>query len=208
MGKDKRQLSHAATAFKAINRRLLTGLLVVAPVYVTYLAIRFLFLRIDGFSQPIVKSVVGTTIPGLGFILTLALLYFLGLITASVFGKSLLTWIEALLLRLPVVRHIYAATKQVLDTVSLPSKENFKRVVLVEYPRKGLLTLGFVTASTRGPHGKTLFSVFVPSPPNPVNGQLIYVLEEEIIDIDISVEEGVKLIVSGGILTPKELSRK
>ena len=205
--KKKSQPGYFAKLLVTRRRRLLTGLLIAAPVYVTYLAVRFILRTVDGFSQPIVKGVVGTTIPGLGFILTLVILYFLGLITASVFGKSLFAWIDVLLLKLPGIRHIYAATKQVVDTVSLPSKESFKKVVLAEYPRKGLFSIGFVTGSTRGPEGKTLLTVFIPSPPNPTTGQLIFVPEEEIVDTTLSIEEGVKIVISGGFLTPKEITR-
>jgi len=207
MAKKKSRPGYLADLLRTVNRRLLTGLLVAAPVYVTYVAVRFLFLTIDGFSQPIVKGMVGTRVAGIGFILTLILLYLLGLVTANVFGKSLLRWIEALVLKLPIIKHIYAATKQVVDTVSLPTKEHFKRVVLVEYPRKGILSLGFLTGTTKRPDGKTLLNIFIPSPPNPATGQLVFVEEGDVIETTLSIEDGAKIVFSVGLLTPKEIAK-
>ncbi|MBI4437015.1 MAG: DUF502 domain-containing protein [Candidatus Omnitrophica bacterium] len=193
--------------FGLLWRRIFAGMLVVVPFYVTYHVVRVLFLYIDGLSQPIIRPLVGHRVRGVGFLLTFLFLYGLGLIATNVFGRALLKSFENLLLRTPVVKNVYAAAKQVIETVSLPGKENFKKVVLVEYPRKGIFALGFVTGSTKGPDGKTLLNVFMSAPPNPATGNLIFVPEDEIVETDLSIEEAAKIIVSGGFLIPKEIGK-
>lgn len=197
--------SYLSKTIKTINRRILTGLLVVIPLYFTYVAVRFIFLMIDGFSQPIVRRAIGTPMPGLGFVLTLALLYLLGLVAANVIGKSLLGWIEGLLFKLPIIKSIYGAVKQVVQTISIPDRENIRRVITFEYPRKGLRTIGFVTHSSTDQAGRKLVHVFVPTTPNPTSGFLIFVPEEDVEDADLTIDEAFKMVVSGGILTKKDV---
>lgn len=189
--------------FSLLWKRVLAGMLMVVPFYVTYHVVRILFLYIDGLSQPVIRTVIGHRLRGVGFLLTFLLLYFLGVIATNVVGRSLLRWFERVLLRTPVVKNVYAAAKQVIETVSLPGKEYFKKVVLVEYPRKGIFAIGFVTGSTKGPEGKTLLNVFVSSPPNPATGNLIFVPEAEVVETELSIEEAVKIVVSGGFIAPK-----
>ena len=187
-------------------KRVFAGILLFVPFYITYHIIRMLFLYIDSLSQPIVSPILGHRMRGVGFILTFFLLYGLGLFATNVAGRSFLRWLEELVLRTPVVKNVYATVKEAIETVSLPSKEKFKRVALIEYPRKGIYAIGFVTGSIKGSEGKTLLNVFVPSPPNPATGILVFVPESEVIDTDLSIEEAVKVIVSGGLITPKEIA--
>ena len=207
MTKRKKEPGYAAQLFHTFNRRLLAGLFVAAPIYVTYLAIRFLFIRIDGFSQPIVGKLIGYRVPGLGFILTFILLYILGLFASNVLGRSFLKGVEALLLKLPVIKAVYSLAKEIVETVSLPSKKDIKRVVYFEYPRKGLWAIGFVTNASAGSIGEKKLLVFVPSPPNPATGQLVVASEEDVTDTDLTIEEAAKIFVSGGFLGPKEVKQ-
>ena len=186
-------------------KRIFAGILLFVPFYITYHIIRILFLYIDGLSQPIVGPILGHHVRGVGFILTFFLLYGLGLIATNVVGRSFLRWLEGLILRAPVIKNVYATAKEAIETISTPSKEKFKRVILIEYPRKGIYAVGFVTGSTQGADGKTLLNVFISSPPNPATGALVFVPESEAIHTELSIEEAIKIIVSGGIITPKEL---
>jgi uncharacterized membrane protein len=183
-------------------------MLIVVPFYITYQIVRVLFFYIDGLSQPVIRAWLGYRISGVGFILTLILLYGLGLIATNVFGRSLLRWFEALLLRTPLVKSVYSAAKQVIETVSLPGKDKFKKVVLIEYPRKGIFAIGFVTGSTPSLGGRPLLNVFIPSPPNPTTGNIVFVPEGEVMNADLSIEEAIKMIVSGGLVTPKGIDRE
>lgn len=203
----KREGARSGSLWKNILKKIFAGMLMVVPFYVTYHVIRILFLYIDGLSQPVIRAWIGSRLRGVGFVLTLILLYGLGVIATNVFGRSLLRWLEGLLLRTPVIKQVYSAAKQVIETVSLPGKEKFKKVVLVEYPRKGIFAIGFVTGSTKGSDNRTLLNVFVPSPPNPATGNLIFVPEGEVMDAKLSIEEAAKIIVSGGLLTPKEIAK-
>ncbi len=193
--------------FNHLWKTIVAGVLVVVPFYATYHIIRFLFLYIDGLSQPVVKSIVGHRVGGVGFVLTFLLLYVLGVFAANVFGRSLLKWFEGLLLRAPLVKNVYATIKETVGILSFPGKQKFKRVILVEYPRKGIYAIGFVTGSTLSPEGKKLLSVMVSNPPNPATGNIVYVPEEDAMETNLTIEEAVKIVVSGGILTPKEITK-
>jgi len=203
----KKKVKTFSKILSPLWKRIFAGILLFVPFYITYHIIRVLFLYIDGLSQPVVKPLLGHRARGVGFILTFFILYGLGLIATNVVGRSFLKWLEGLVLRTPVVKNVYATVKEAIETVSMPSKEKFKRVILVEYPRKGIYAVGFVTGSTKGLGDKTLLNVFIPSPPNPATGNLIFVPEGEVVETDLSIEEAAKVVISAGLLTPKEIAK-
>ena len=205
MGKKKGKT--AGNVFSLLWKRIFAGVLLFVPFYITYHIIRMLFLYIDGLSQPIVSPILGHRVRGVGFLLTFLLLYALGLIATNVVGRSFLRWLESLILHAPVIKNVYATAKEAIETISMPSKEKFKRVILIEYPRKGIYAIGFVTGWTKGADEKTLLNVFVPSPPNPATGLLVFVPESDAINTEISIEEAVKIIVSGGLIAPKAIAK-
>ena len=194
--------------FNLLWKRIVAGILVVVPFYITYHIIRIIFFYLDGLSQPVAQRLVGARIEGVGFILTFLLLYVLGLIATNVFGRSLLKWLEALLMKTPIIRNVYSTTKQAIGAFSGPGKEKFKRVVLVEYPRKGVYAVGFVTGSTQAPDGRKLLTVLISAPPNPATGVIVFFPETDVVETDLTIEEAVKIVVSGGLITPKELTRE
>ena len=208
---------------RLIEKRLITGLLVIIPIYVTYFIIKFLFSFVGGILSPAVRKVLlslGYSIPdhsaadfivtSFAFILTFVLLYFIGGFAANVLGKLMLGYFEAIVHKTPIIKNIYTSSKQLLQLVSLPSRKAFKRVVIVEYPRVGMKVIAFVTGSIKSKDGIELTSIFVPTTPNPTSGFLIYLPESDIIETDMTIEEGMKLIFSGGILVSEdiEFSRK
>ena len=203
---------------KLIRNRLVTGLLVIVPIYITYVVIKFLFSFVGGILSPAVRKVLlslGYSIPdhsaadfvvtSVAFILTFVALYFIGFCAADVTGKLMLGYFDKLLQKTPIIKIIYTSSKQLIQLVSLPNRKAFQRVVIVEYPRVGMKVFAFVTGSIKSKDGTELTSIFIPTTPNPTSGFLIYLPENEIVDTDVSIEEGMKLIMSGGILVPEEI---
>ncbi len=196
------------THFKRI---LATGLVILVPVTLTVYILKQIFDLMDGIFSPVIDGAIGiyfpgAHIPGLGFLLTLLLVLLLGWLSTNVVGRALIQAAERLIYRIPVAKSIYSATKGVLEAVSTDQADAFKRVVLIEYPKENIFAVAFVTRWVRWPtvHEKTsdLLLVFVPTTPNPTSGFLLLVPRSEAIDLPISVEEGVRMVISGGILLP------
>lgn len=191
----------------SLRHRFIAGLLVVVPLWLTYIALRFFFRILDGFFAPLVKRSFGFSVPGLGFILLLAFIYLIGMITSNILGRSLVHFWESILTRIPFVKNIYHGAKQLIHTLSLSKNSGFKRVVFVEFPRPGLLAIGFVTSSVQDQaNGKRLIGVFIPHTPSPTSGMLEFVPESDIIETRLTIEEGIKMVISGGIVSPPTLA--
>ena len=198
-----------------LSRRLrtyfLTGLVVAAPIAIT-ISVAFWFIQsVDSWFSPFIPNSLQDSpysLPGLGVLASLVILTGLGALTANIFGKTILQFGENLLDRVPVVRNIYSALKQIFETVATQSNQNFKGVVLFEYPRKDIWALGFVTADAKGEiaekKGDNLLCIFAPTTPNPTSGYLLFVPKEDTIKMDMTVEEAAKLIISAGIVIPEK----
>ena len=198
-----------------LTRRLrtyfLTGLVVAAPIAIS-ISVAFWFIQsVDSWFSPFIpNSLKDSTysLPGLGVLASLVILTGLGALTANIFGKTILQFGENLLDRVPVIRNIYSALKQIFETVATQSNQNFKGVVLFEYPRKDIWALGFVTTDAKGEiaekKGDNLLCIFAPTTPNPTSGYLLFVPKEDTIKMDMSVEEAAKLIISAGIVIPEK----
>lgn len=194
-----------------LRGRFAGGVLVTVPVVVTLYVLYFLFTKVDGLLSPLLHRLLGYSVPGMGILATLALVMLTGVITHSVFGSRLYAVGEILFIRTPMVRAIYSAVKQLVEAFTLPQKKMFDQVVLIEYPRKGILTLAFVssrlTVDAKRHQGEYL-TAFVPSTPTPVTGWMVLVRREETIPVDLTIEEAVKILMSGGIATPRTLCEK
>ena len=202
---------HKPGFFGRLRSWFFTGLLVTAPVlltvYITWAAIELIDGQVasllPGFGQLIFSDV-----PGVGLIVGVVLITVIGAVAAGFLGRWIIRIGESLLHRTPIVRTIYGAIKQILETVVSSQSDAFREVVLVEYPRKGLWVIGFVTGNTKGEvHSlikKNMVNVFVPTTPNPTSGFLLFCPRTEVIFMKMSVEAAVKLVVSGGIVTPPE----
>lgn len=212
------QIEHAPeaprkpTLFGRLRSWFFTGLLVTAPVlftvYITWAAIEL----IDGQVASLVPafgSSLFANVPGVGLVLGVVLITIIGALAAGFMGRWLIGLGESILNRMPVVRTIYGATKQILETVISSQSDAFRDVVLVEYPRKGLWVIGFVTGGTKGEVARRMsgdmVNIFVPTTPNPTSGFLLFSARKDVIYMDMSVEEAVKLVVSGGIVTPPDV---
>jgi uncharacterized membrane protein len=197
-----------------LRRTFLTGLLILLPLVVTYFLVAFLFNLFANAGAPLVNGlsrVIGPTDspwvealgPFVNLLLSLTVIFLLGLVGTNILGRRIITAFEALLLRLPLVKTIYGAVKQMVDTFQ-GSDRTFRRVVLVQYPRPGLWVVGFVAAERRDTlrlaPSDTLLAVFVPTTPNPTSGFLVLVPPEDVVDVDYSIEEAFTFIVSSGIV--------
>ena len=186
-----------------VQRRLIAGLIVVVPLWLTYIALKFFFFLLDGFFAPIIRRIFGFSNPGLGFLLLIIFIYLIGMITTNIIGKSLIHLGESILNRIPFVKNIYQGAKQLMHTISMSKTMGFKRVVLIEYPRKDLFAVGFVTNLIEDKrNGRKFIVVFIPTPPNPVNGMFEIVPEEQVIETNLTIEDGIKMVMSAGMLTP------
>ena len=199
--------------FARIRGWFFTGLLVTAPVlltvYITWAAIKLIDSQVSNLLPGFETSILGN-VPGVGLVTGAVLITFIGAIAAGFLGRYIIRLGEGLLNRMPVVRSIYGATKQILETVISTQSDAFREVVLVEYPRKELWVIGFVTGNTKGEVAsripKTMVNVFVPTTPNPTSGFLLFCPRKDVIFLKMTVEEAVKLVVSGGIVTPPDRS--
>lgn len=191
---------------KRLRRWFLSGLLVVVPLVVTYLVLKFVFESVDGILGPHLVMADGRKIPGLGIVVTLLIVMVMGMIAAGVIGRRLLSWWEQLMARVPIVRMVYGGARQVVESVSREKGTSFQEVGLVQYPRPGVYSLGFVANRTPLMHGherEERVAVFIPSTPTPFTGSFVLVKPEEFMLLDLSVESALKLVVSGGIVAPE-----
>jgi len=194
-----------------IKRLFFTGLLILIPLALTVYILVALFQLMDGIFAPLVDRAVGiffpgVHVPGLGVLLTLAVIFGIGWLSTNVGGRRLIRLFEKVMGRIPVAKSVYGATKGILEALSHEQREAFRRVVLVEYPKANIFALGFVTGSTRWPTVDEKLSdivlVFIPTTPNPTSGFLLLVPREETVPLPFSVEEGIRMVISGGILLP------
>jgi uncharacterized membrane protein len=204
-----------------IQRTFLTGLVILTPVLVAIWVVELILAQISGTVTPLVRKLI--TAIGMGgggfesffvtylapivsIILAGVLIYALGLLGGNVIGRQLLQGLERLMMNIPFVRGIYSATRQFLETFSRDGSQAFRHVVLFEYPRKGLWTMGLLTNDTKGEVGdktpEDMVSVFVPTTPNPTSGWLIFVPKTHLTILEMSVDDAFKMIISGGVLTP------
>jgi uncharacterized membrane protein len=195
-----------------------TGLLLVVPVAMTFLVVRWLVNLMDSLLISVLpqslqpEKLFGLAIPGVGLVATLLLILTIGVLVTNILGRSLVNFSERLVDRIPVVKSVYMLFKQVSDTVFNRDRGAFRKVVLIEYPRKGIWSVAFVTGITKGEvqtiTPDKLANVFVPTTPNPTSGFYILVPEDDMIELSMTVEEAFKLIISGGMVTPPERNAK
>lgn len=193
------------------RRAIIAGLLVWVPLGVTVFVISFLVGIMDKTLVLIPKqyqpdTLIGFHIPGLGVVLSILIVFVTGLIFANLFGKQLVAIAESMLSRIPLVRSIYASVKQLMETVFASGGQSFRKVLLIEYPRKGLWTLAFQTGIEVGEAqlktGEEVINVYVPTTPNPTSGFFIMVPKTDVVELDMSVDDGLKMLISMGVVVP------
>jgi uncharacterized membrane protein len=197
--------------FGSIRKTFFTGLIVVSPVALSVYILYVLFRMLDNILKNPISIFLGrilnlghpvTPVPGIGLIVLILLILAAGAIARNYFGRKLLAVGDHVVGHIPLMNRIYQTIREISEAIFSEKSELFKKAVLVEYPRKGLYTIGFFTADAPGTINKTLkrdvVSIFIPTVPNPTTGYLLFVPESDVIDLDMSVEDAFKLVISGG----------
>ena len=184
-----------------LKKYFITGLLVLIPLWVTYYFLSGLLRMIDGILGDLLTRLIGFRIPGMGIITLVLFILAVGMLSANYIGHRMIRYGDQLMHRVPIVRGIYSTVKQIMETFSV--KHNFQGVGLVEYPRKGCYSLGFITGKVEGANislSGSFVSVFVPTTPNPTAGFLLILPKEEVTYLNMTVDEGMKFIISLGLV--------
>lgn len=174
----------------------------IIPVAATVYILRLLFHLFDNF--PFLDTIIPVRIPGLGVIISLVVLFLLGLLVTNFLGKKLIEWGEWILKKIPVASTVYDTAKQITQAMTGTATRAFQKGVWIEYPRRGLWTLAFVTGESKDGGGKEYYHLFVPTTPNPTSGFMLVIPKTDAIDTKMSVEVALKAIISGGMLAPRE----
>jgi uncharacterized membrane protein len=199
---------------RRLRTNLLAGILITAPIGITFYLSWLVIGWIDGKVTPIIpekynpETYLRFSIPGLGLVVAIIVLILIGALTKGVIGRWWLHTTEGILARMPVIRSLYGAVKQIFETIMKQQSNAFRQVVLFEYPRRGSWAIGFITGRTEGevqslPEDEVV-NVFLPTTPNPTSGYLLFISKKDLVMLDMTVEEGIKMVVSGGIVTPPD----
>jgi len=194
-----------------MKRYLIAGLLIWVPLGVTVIVVKFLVNILDKtvlLLPPNYRpdAILGFDIPGFGVILSVAIVLGTGVIVANLFGRKIVSVWEAILARIPLIRTIYTGVKQVMETILSNQGDSFRKVLLVEYPRRGMWTLAFQSSTDVGEAqikiGQEVVNIFVPTTPNPTSGFFIMLPKSDVIELDMTIDEGLKMIISAGVVVP------
>lgn len=189
-----------------LQNKFITGVVIVLPIGVTVVLLQMMFTWLDGLFAPLALRLTDRHIPGLGIISTILIIFGVGLLVTNIVGRAFVSFGENLVAKIPFIRSVYSGAKQLLETLTAEQRRAFTQVVLIEYPKKGSYTIGFVTEETTAEIqekiSEPLINVFVATTPNPTTGFLLLVPQKEAIVLPISVEDGIKMVVSGGIIHP------
>jgi len=200
-------------SLKRLRLHFLTGLVVLAPIVVTAYILWKLFYAVDGLLRGLLTKwglfeLIGRQIPGIGFIILVLLIIFIGMLTRNFVGKKMIELSDTVMARIPMVNKIYTTVQQISQAL-LARKTVFRKAVLVEFPRRGIYAIGFITSVSKGEIQKKtedeMYNVFLPTVPNPTTGFLLLVPKSEMTPLDMSIEEAIKLVISGGVVSPDQL---
>jgi uncharacterized membrane protein len=192
--------------FRHLRTYIFRGLLAVIPLVLSYLVVRLLYTAVDQRVAHLIEKLAGFNIPGLGVLLVLLALYLLGLAASNWLGRGVFSAIDRFTARIPLIKTIYNLGKQLGLAFSRPEKQVFRKVVLVEFFRPGLWSIGFVTGQVKDrSNGEKLLKVFIPTAPNPTAGFTVIVREATVRSLDWTVQEGMNAVLSGGVIGPEEL---
>lgn len=210
--------SQKASILGKLRAYFFTGILITAPLgltlYIVWIVINFVDTKIKNLIPPAYhpEAYLPFKIPGFGIVVVFIGLTLIGALSAGVLGRIFVRLSERFVNRMPVVRSIYNAMKQIIETVFSNQSTAFREVVMIEYPRKGIWSLGFLTGKTEGEVQELtddeVLNVFIPTTPNPTSGFLLFVPKQDVRHLDMAVEDGIKMIVSAGIVTPKHVVEK
>ena len=179
------------------------GIFAIVPIALTFYIIKIIIVFLNQLTAPFLER-VQLEIPGLGVVLTVLIIFALGIFVTNVLGRKLFSWAERLIASIPLVKNIYSTIKQITNAFSGAVKtDNYQRVIYIQYPRPELWTISFVTGESVDKSGVRYYHVFVPTTPNPTSGVFIIIPQKDAVDAEMTVEEGLKAVISGGLLAPK-----
>jgi len=191
-----------------IERTLGAGILVVLPIGVTVVILKFFFDLLDPLLQdPILSLLPGPQIPGLGLVALVALVYLLGLVTTHVLGRTMVDFAHRILEVIPVVKSIYGTTRSAVQLLSNSDRQSYSSVVLVRFPHPGMQSIGLVTSRMQDADGDGVLAVYIPTTPIPSSGFLVMVKPEDVTHTEMSVEDAMKVVISGGLLAEREFQQ-
>lgn len=198
--------------WKKIKSYFITGLLVLFPFVMTIFIITWLFTKIDNILQGVISKFLARfglfSFPGIGFISVFLIILLAGIIARNYMGRKIIKIGDRIVTRIPLINRIYLAIQQISKAFLAEQREVFKKAVLIEYPRKGIYSIAFFTQDTKGEPqeklSKDVVSVFLPTTPNPTSGFLLFIPKNEVIDLDMPIEEALKLVISGGAIIPQK----
>lgn len=192
----------------SIKQIFISGLLAILPIGITvWIIVKAIDLG-DSFLGGYIRKITPTKIPALGLFATIILIFLVGVLVHGYIGKHIRMWIEGLFSKTPIIKSIYKPIRDIVDNFGSPTNENFKTVVMVNYPNNETKSMGFVTKANIEVDGNNLTAVFIPTTPNPTNGFLVYFKKKDLLELDIPVDEALKLIISLGSSTPDILLTK
>jgi len=193
---------------KLFRRNFVAGILVVVPLIIAAWILWWIFSSVDNMLQPVIEAIFGSPIQGLGFAIFLVLIYITGVVASNYLGKRVIRFTEALVARVPVFRQLYIGAKQVVEGLSGAgmNKAAFREVVFVEFPRPGMTTIAFVTNIIKDKKGKKYYGLYVPTAPIPTSGYFEIATEEQVIHTNISIDEGIKIVISSGMILPDKVA--
>lgn len=193
---------------KQVRNIFFTGLLVLTPIVVTAYVFYQLFSKVDGLLGGKLVELTGRTIPGMGFVAVILLILLVGVLARNFIGKKVIQLGEDFVNRIPMINRIYSAVQQLSQAFFSGKRAVFQKAVLIEFPKKGSYCIGFQTSETRGEiqrqTEKELLSIFLPTSPNPTSGYLLFVPKEKVYSLQMTIEEAVKLVISGGSVLPED----
>jgi uncharacterized membrane protein len=183
----------------------LSGILVVVPIVITILVLKAIFTFLDELLLPYLRPQLGYWVPGIGIIIILVGIYLVGILVTNFLGRKFINLGERIVLKIPIAKSIYGSVKQIMETFSFKTDQSGKKVVMVEYPKKNVWSIGLINGEINHPESKEkLYNILIIASINPTSGFFILVPQSEILHLNISVEEAMKWIVSGGIVTPDQ----
>lgn len=202
------------TMSQRLRAYMFAGILVTAPIFITFYLAWLLVTFVDSKITPLIPATYNPetylpfALPGLGLLVLIVALMLVGALTAGFVGRLWLRFSERVLSQMPVIRNVYSAVKQILETVLAQQSNAFREAVLIEYPRRGMWAIGFLTGITKGEvqnlTEEQCINVFLPTTPNPTSGFLLFVPKKDIVPLSMSVEDAIKMVISGGIVTPPD----
>lgn len=192
---------------RTVRKHFIAGIFITVPLAASVWVLIWVFVNVDNVLQPVVQLIFGKKIIGVGFGVTVIVIYIIGLIASNIFGRRVLDFGESLVTKVPLLRQLYRGFKQVSDSISgLPGKKAaFREVVLVEFPREGMKTLAFITNDILDESGNKLYAIFIPTAPVPTSGYFQIVTEDQIVRTSLTVDEAMRMIMSSGMVAPTRI---